>query len=297
VGSVGSKSASAAAKESPNSRRVAARILDGLLLLGLTILLTHLLEGSTWVAVSLWLTVTYFFLCEALFGQTLGKAALGLAVLSRQGQPPATNQIAVRNVIRVFEEPFIALAVLFGSRRRQQRLGDFAARTSVGPEGGARRPTRSPLLIVYPLVWAGLGALLLTLPNRAVPPHFHIAGPDQGKAAYLADLQAICRERDHWIRTHPSQPWRAITRYELSYTRRYASLSAPPSLGWVHDRILAGRRRLDRATLWMERMELRSHHPVRLFENVVQPRMRRVAGASNMQFVRAGIACSTPSHD
>jgi uncharacterized RDD family membrane protein YckC len=279
-----------------NSRRIVARVLDALLLLGVTVLLTHLIEGLAWFGVSLWLTVTYFFLCEGILGQTLGKGALGLRVVSRERRAPTTNEVASRNVIRVFEEPFIALAVLLGSRGRRQRLGDFAAGTTVSVESGAPRPARSPWLLAYPLVWAGLGAILISLGSSpARPPHFKVADPNRPTAEYLSHLQAICRERDQWFRTHSTVSFRSITRHELSYTRRYASLTAPASMGWVRHQILAGRRRLDQATIQMERSERHSSQPARLFHEVVEPRMRHIAGASNQQFGRAGIVCSTVS--
>src|SRR5262245_26201564 len=102
------------AKTSPKGRRIVARLLDSLVLIAIIVPLHRLLGGTTWLAVSLWVTVAYFFLLESTFGQTVGKMAVGIRVVRRDGGPPEANALAVRNVVRIVEEPLIALIALFG---------------------------------------------------------------------------------------------------------------------------------------------------------------------------------------
>src|SRR5690606_31901397 len=67
-------------------------------------------------------------------GQTLGKRLLGLRVMDEQGLHLTFSQVAVRNLLRVFDSipVFYAvggLAMVLSPRR--QRLGDLAANTIV----------------------------------------------------------------------------------------------------------------------------------------------------------------------
>jgi uncharacterized RDD family membrane protein YckC len=167
-----------------DSRRLGARIIDWLLFLVPTIALQLTIGPLGWAAwvVSLWATVVYFFLCEALTGQTVGKRLLGLRVVRRDGSPAGTSSIAARNVVRIAEEPLIALLVLVGSRRRRQRVGDLIAGTTVGRAAGSRPPARSRFLAGYPALWAVGGAVFLLLigpptgPGGSYPPAPSLAG-------------------------------------------------------------------------------------------------------------------------
>ncbi len=76
----------------------------------------------------------YFFVCEACWGQTLGKHRYGVCVRSANGRTPGLVAIAVRNFIRLIEATFfyipaVCIALLSGRRRR--RLGDLLAGTVV----------------------------------------------------------------------------------------------------------------------------------------------------------------------
>ena len=84
----------------------------------------------------------YFAAFEALWGgQTPGKRAVGLRVISVTGQPITTFDALLRNLLRIVDQmPGIyavgVLSIFFTSRN--QRLGDLVAGTVVVQEQGLR---------------------------------------------------------------------------------------------------------------------------------------------------------------
>jgi uncharacterized RDD family membrane protein YckC len=170
-----------------DGRRVKARLIDGVLVglpaYWIALALTHAEARIVTVGISLALSLTYFFLCEALTGQTIGKRFQHLRVMRADYRPAAAKQIAARTVLRALEEPFLALIAMFASRERRQRIGDLAGGTIVArADECLERPPPSPLLVVYPLLWLGgvlLFAALLPTPSSA----------DRDRAAFEAGLQ------------------------------------------------------------------------------------------------------------
>ena len=77
------------------------------------------------------LSLTYFFICEALWGQTLGKRLLGLRVLMRDGRPATASAVSARTVLRLIDDGPLGLVVMILSGRRRQRLGDLLGGTIV----------------------------------------------------------------------------------------------------------------------------------------------------------------------
>lgn len=90
--------------------------------------------------------IAYFFIYwgyggafEAIWnGQTPGKYAMGLRVVSTTGLPITAQQAVLRNILRAADTIFYLLiaALCFCSTRRFQRLGDLAADTMVIVEEG-----------------------------------------------------------------------------------------------------------------------------------------------------------------
>lgn len=75
----------------------------------------------------------YFIVPEGLYGQTIGKRAAGIVVVSRDGDPITFKQSVVRNVLRIVDGLFsyaLGLAVMLLNDDRQ-RVGDIAAGTIV----------------------------------------------------------------------------------------------------------------------------------------------------------------------
>ena len=130
-------------------RRVVAALVD-LMVLALTFVAASALTGEAkagdggfsvrlhgaaavvWVVFS-W---TYYFACEAAWGQTPGKRALGIRVVSEEeGDHATAGEIALRTALRIVDGlPFLYLLgfyLIATSGPRQQRLGDRAAHTFV----------------------------------------------------------------------------------------------------------------------------------------------------------------------
>lgn len=76
----------------------------------------------------------YFVYTEGRYGQTLGKRALGIVVVSEDGEPIDSGDALVRNVLRIVDAlpgMFLLGAVLILLTERGQRVGDLAAETVV----------------------------------------------------------------------------------------------------------------------------------------------------------------------
>jgi uncharacterized RDD family membrane protein YckC len=262
---------SVANRRSLDSRRLLARLIDALVIFGATMVVRLLVGPVSWGGwlAALWIGVAYFFLCEAFTGQTLGKRWMGLRVLRRDGTPPSANSVAARNVIRILEEPILALLFMVGTGRRRQRIGDLFGSTVVGRAEGSGRPARSPLLLVYPVIWAA-GALCFGLvvqppiskPN-SYPPADSLAGEmtpawrafayevDRACATNFNDGQRELAALDAQVETHGMSTNQAEAAYRFIQAehqqRTYdaiAALGQPPAKPRLFSRWLAnvGRR-------------------------------------------------------
>lgn len=115
----------------------------------------------------------YYWFAEALFGATLGKAILGIAVRRTDGGPCGLKPSLIRNLLRLVDgigAYLVGLLIALLSRSRQ-RLGDRLAGTIVleRPPGAAARVALVVLWVVV-IAAAGAGAYAL---HRAARP----AGP------------------------------------------------------------------------------------------------------------------------
>lgn len=84
--------------------------------------------------VGLALSFAYYIYLEGTYGQTLGKMALGLVVVTEEGGPIGYGPATVRSLLRVVDvlPVFYLLGfVLVLLTDRSQRLGDIAAGTVV----------------------------------------------------------------------------------------------------------------------------------------------------------------------
>jgi uncharacterized RDD family membrane protein YckC len=130
-------------------RRVVATLIDGLVFGGVYWLLALVFgdirtqgEAANWVAnLPVWVSVAYglfvvgyYVLLEGYLGQTLGKMASGIKVVSEAtGATPGVAAAAVRTVLRLVDGLFsylVAFITVLASGKRQ-RLGDMAAHTLV----------------------------------------------------------------------------------------------------------------------------------------------------------------------
>jgi uncharacterized RDD family membrane protein YckC len=216
--------------------RASAVIIDGLVLLVPGLLLDYLLSlvfpnhgffiapsqsanGSYYfgieppgllVLMALWLS--YFFLYEAVRGQTIGKRAMGLRVHSASGGPAGLNAISGRTVLRLIDGAFLYLigtlvAILSGHRRR--RLGDLVGGTVVvRDEGGLERPPQYELwrVAIYPGVWMlvvvflvftlGLGSATGERDEAVTLVRSYVKAREQGNARQACSLLTLGEQRE-----------------------------------------------------------------------------------------------------
>ncbi len=127
-----------------DNKRAAAAAIDLFVLFFVGALLGMLAGGFTRGAAlvtTAW-ALYYYFACELLTGQTLGKKAMGLRVANEDGSPPEMRQIAVRSVLRLIDGVglyLVGLVTMLASGDRRQRLGDIAAKTIVTTAGAEDR--------------------------------------------------------------------------------------------------------------------------------------------------------------
>ena len=121
------------------------------------------------IAATLLFGFLYYWLCEGLFGRTLGKSILGLSVRLKNGNTCTLSSSLVRNLLRVVDGIGVYLigflvAILSASR---QRLGDHVAKTVVVAEP-ISAAVRGTLVMAWLVLWVGglMGAYLL---HRGLP--------------------------------------------------------------------------------------------------------------------------------
>ena len=164
-----------------DSKRVLARLVDGLAA-GAPAIVFALGVGRSLQIFLVSLTLAYFFVCEALWGQTIGKRLLGLRVLMRDGRPATASAVSARTVFRLIDDGPVGLVVMLLTGKRRQRIGDLVGGTIVARAvPGTPHAALSPMLLVYPVAWS-IGAIALALSTQ---PHDN----------YLAAVDQVCRHR------------------------------------------------------------------------------------------------------
>jgi len=123
----------------PTGKRVVAALIDSLIagvVLELILLLVHQRFLGPLVVSAEFLVVTflYYFAQEAVFASTVGKNLVGLRVVGNNGDPVATREALIRNLLRIVDWlPMLylmgALAIILSGKK--QRFGDVAAGTVV----------------------------------------------------------------------------------------------------------------------------------------------------------------------
>lgn len=115
-------------------RRVIATIIDAIILLfvsGIAYLVANFPVANLVIAV---VTFAYFVGGEGIYGQTVGKMAAGVEVISQTtGETAGLGAATVRTLLRLIDGMFfylVAFIMVLASDKRQ-RLGDMAASTLV----------------------------------------------------------------------------------------------------------------------------------------------------------------------
>lgn len=210
-----------------DAKRFLARMVDGLIAASPAVVVA-LGVGRSLSIFLVSLSLTYFFICESLWGQTLGKRLLGLRVLMRDGRPATVGAVSARTVFRLIDDTLLGPIVVLLSGRRRQRIGDLVGGTIVArATPGLPHAELSPLMIVYPLAWA-IGAMALVL-----VPH--------PEADYLARVDQVCQQRRE---TYAATPRDQITipvmvRWVHADHQAIASLQVPSGAEDLRSQILA----------------------------------------------------------
>src|SRR3954447_24687263 len=141
-----------------DSRRAVAYLIDRLVLLIPSAVAVGMGGENGGGLVAAAVALAYFFIWEALSGQTFGKRLLGLRVVRLDGAPLNLAAVATRNVLLLVDQ-FIGIFFIVATRRRQ-RLGDLVAGTVVTAAGehghvAATERFRPAILAGYPIAWLG----------------------------------------------------------------------------------------------------------------------------------------------
>jgi uncharacterized RDD family membrane protein YckC len=149
--------------------------IDRLVLLPVAWTIGFLAEGRAAVILAYTaLMLSYHFVCEALTGQTLGKALMGIRVVDIHGRPLRPSKVAARALLLLVDSVFIGLVSIAVTGRRQQRVGDLAAGTVVASAEVPFVPGRSQrdrlTIWFYPLAWLAPCVLLFVLSPWASAP-------------------------------------------------------------------------------------------------------------------------------
>jgi uncharacterized RDD family membrane protein YckC len=172
---------------------------------------TFLLPLSGWLLISA-LSLSYFFVCEALWGKTVGKRAMGLRVRSVKGEAAGRYGIAVRTVLRLIDGIAFYLvgwlvALLSGGRRR--RIGDWLGGTMVVRDDGV--PEYLQDLEVWRVALFPAGCLLISLvavfgfgldtaisePEQAVAlVRSYVKAREEGNAGFACSLLTAGEQRE-----------------------------------------------------------------------------------------------------
>jgi len=211
-----------------DSRRAIARAVDGIFV-GAPFLIPVLGLGFALSVALVAICLLYFFVCEALWGQTLGKRLLGLRVLMRDGEPATAKAVGLRTSTRIFEDGPIGLAVFLASGKRRGRLGDMLGDTIVArPAPGLPRAGFSPLLIAVPAGIA-VAAIAVVLGFSG-----HFARQD-----YLHAVDKTCAHNTAAAAATPARGIDEIVARTAAEHRKLAAVKTPGSARKLRAEILA----------------------------------------------------------
>jgi hypothetical protein len=211
-----------------DSRRAIARAVDGIFV-GAPFLIPVLGLGFALSVALVAICLLYFFVCEALWGQTLGKRLLGLRVLMRDGEPATAKAVGLRTSTRIVEDGPIGLAVFLASGKRRGRLGDMLGDTIVArPAPGLPRAGFSPLLIAVPAGIA-VAAIAVVLGFSG-----HFARQD-----YLHAVDKTCARNTAAAAATPARGIDEIVARTAADHRKLAAVKTPGSARKLRAEILA----------------------------------------------------------
>jgi uncharacterized RDD family membrane protein YckC len=122
-------------------KRLAALLIDSILLQIVTVFLTRMAAGASedginplaFVLVFV-INIGYYVVLEKIQGATLGKQVVGIKVVKTDGSPIDWSEALIRNLLRIVDAlPFAYIVgiVLISNSPTKQRFGDRIANTVV----------------------------------------------------------------------------------------------------------------------------------------------------------------------
>ncbi|MCD9088658.1 RDD family protein [Stenotrophomonas sp. SY1] len=195
--------------------RALAWLIDLLIRLGVLILMSPVLMALGGFGQGLYLGLmfllfwAYPIVLEVWFGRTVGKRALGLRVVARDGAPLGWMAAIVRNLLRTVDMlPFgYALGLLSClCDAHGRRLGDLVAGSLVihNPTQPSVAPARIDTVIVPPVaLQPGEQAALIAFADRAPA----LSAPRQRELADIASPLSQARGQDGVLRLYAMANW------------------------------------------------------------------------------------------
>ena len=115
--------------------RIAAGIVDFIIMMLIIFPLSFLAGQSMGLQLAFsFIGILYFIVMEALKGQTVGKMALGIKVVKKDGSAISWQESIIRNLLRIVDAlPFLYIIGIacIAFTANKQRVGDMAASTLV----------------------------------------------------------------------------------------------------------------------------------------------------------------------
>ena len=109
---------------------------------------------------------------------------------------------------------------------------------------------------------------------------------------YLNQVRSICQAHDREVAADDATTIAEIVRSETAVTSRIAALAAPVEAREIRRGLIAARRRMDRTTVWVYRVMDRSEHPVRVYNEKLQPVVIRRTSEMYQTFGSYGVHCN-----
>jgi len=120
--------------------RLIAYIIDGIIIIVVTVILNLLFFGGILVAFGLFglLSILYFIILDVVWGATIGKRVMGLQVQTIKGTRVTFGQSFIRNISKI--NPFLVfldwlIAIVTNGPDKRQKLTDRWAGTTVAQMG------------------------------------------------------------------------------------------------------------------------------------------------------------------
>lgn len=260
-----------------DARRLGAVIIDLLLFAPIEIVAYQYDLGAMVLVAALWLI--YFFLCDVLTGQTLGKALLGLRTVTVEGDLPSPRAASARTILRLLDHGIIGLVTLVATGGRRQRLGDLAAGTIVvrSTDVIPLPPTPSRTVWLWPALWLAPALVV-----------FFLSADGRLAGTYRAEADALCAAAmDATVRAGATLDASMINQQLLQ--QRLAELDVPPNWRDRHDALLAeGDALMVQITAALAKAR-RAANPERVLVREMQ-QLQPAAMAANARITRMGYA-------